>query len=76
MHQVEVFRVPTTVLDHYHVESVGIADQTTSAPAAPWSLNPRSQNMSQINEFLGQSRNDSLCAAVEFWRGSLNQVET
>ena len=43
---------------------------TTSAPAAPWSVNPR---MSQINEFLGQPRNDSPCAAVEFWRGSLSQ---
>jgi len=29
--------------------------------------------MSQINEFLGQPRNDSPCAAVEFWRGSLSQ---
>jgi hypothetical protein len=30
-------------------------------------------NMSRINEFLGQPRNDLLCAAVEFWRGSLSQ---
>jgi hypothetical protein len=30
-------------------------------------------NMSQIKEFRGQPRNDSLCAAAEFWRGSLSQ---
>jgi hypothetical protein len=30
-------------------------------------------NMSRINEFLGQPRNDSLCATVEFWRGSLSR---
>jgi hypothetical protein len=77
----EVFRVPTNVTrpssrgacwdrGPNHRAGVPLTNMGSSRALVPGS--PLA-NMSRINEFLGQPRNDLLCAAVEFWRGSLSQ---